>query len=733
MNNITLGKKIGLGFGSLILITTLLGIVAMVSMSLVTRQSRALSTQFVPESQIAGEFNGALGTAQLAARSYALSADEKYLEAAHKAFAEVHVHLAAAQKLSDENADLAKLKEYLGQITPTLKEYEQQVDATDLKNKDITASRDRLVQAVADFKVNLEKVTQDQTAQQTKEIETSPEAGKLKERSHKLVLMNQIRNEVDEARVAVFKAQALRDPQLIAEALKGFETTDGKFEQLFALMTMQADIEELKQVQKDAHVYRDNMKELMGDYLAITELTKRRTETSEKLNQLAIEIQQMGAKSTMDGAGESTRKLAAASTTSVIGLVAAIIVGIVLAVFITRSITRPVAEVVLVLKSVAKGDLTQQVEVKSQDEIGQMAAALNGMVANLRDTAGVAEKVSSGDLTVEAKPLSDQDTLGIALKNMLEKLRNVVSESVSAANNVAQGSEQMSATSQQLSQGASEQAASAEETTSAMEEMTSSIQQNADNAKQTDRLASKAAEDAKASGEAVVETVNAMKQIAEKINIIEEIARKTDLLALNAAVEAARAGEHGKGFAVVASEVRKLAERSQGAAAEITRLATSGVNVAQGAGEMLTKLVPDIRKTAELVQEINAASAEQNTGAAQINKAIQQLDQVIQQNASASEEMASTAEELSSQAEQLQQSISFFKMDDAWRKHGVAPVTAARSVTPSANAKKPAVVASFHPGKSRGGKSSAVTIDLGTEHPESNGHGDIHDKEFTSY
>jgi methyl-accepting chemotaxis protein len=733
MNNITLGKKIGLGFGSLILITTLLGTVALVSMSLVTRQSRTLSTQFVPEGQIAGEFNSALGTAQLAARSYALTADDKYLEAAHKAFAEVHVHLAAAQKLSDENADLVKLKEYLGQLTPTLKEYEQLVDATDLKNKDITASRDRLVEAVAGFKANLGKLIQDQSEKQTKEIETSAEAAKLKERAHELGLMNQIRNEVDEARVAVFRSQAVRDPQLIEEALKGFETTDGKFEQLFSLVTAPAEIEELKEVQKDAHVYRDNMKELMADYLAVTELTKRRTETSEKLNQMAVEVQQMGATSTKDAAGESTRKLAAASTTSVIGLVAAIIVGLVLAVYITRSITRPVAEVVGVLKSVAKGDLTQQVEVKSRDEIGQMAGALNGMVANLRDTAGVAEKVSLGDLTVEVKPLSDKDALGIALKNMVEKLRNVVSETVGAANNVAQGSEQMSATAQQLSQGASEQAASAEETTSSMEEMTSSIQQNADNAKQTDKLASKAAEDAKASGDAVAQTVTAMKEIAEKINIIEEIARQTDLLALNAAVEAARAGEHGKGFAVVASEVRKLAERSQGAAAEITRLATSGVGVAQGAGEMLTKLVPDIRKTAELVQEINAASAEQNTGAAQVNKAIQQLDQVIQQNASASEEMASTAEELSSQAEQLQQSISYFKMDDAAHKRGPAPVAATHSGKPAANAKKQATVAPLNPGKPRSAKSGAVAIDLGAEHPEANGHGDIHDKEFTSY
>ncbi|MBF0321149.1 MAG: hypothetical protein HQL01_15255, partial [Nitrospirae bacterium] len=229
------------------------------------------------------------------------------------------------------------------------------------------------------------------------------------------------------------------------------------------------------------------------------------------------------------------------------------------------------------------------------------------------------------------------------------------------ADNVAAGSGELSAGAQQLSEGATEQAASVEETSSSMEEMTSNIRQTTDNSKQTEAISTTAAKDALESGKAVSEAVNAMKEIASKISIIEEIARQTNLLALNAAIEAARAGEHGKGFAVVASEVRKLAERSQKAAGEISELSASSVSIAEQAGTMLNKLVPDIRKTADLVQEITAASNEQNTGAEQINKAIQQLDQVIQQNASAAEEMASTSEELSSQSEQLQNTIAFFK------------------------------------------------------------------------
>ncbi len=281
----------------------------------------------------------------------------------------------------------------------------------------------------------------------------------------------------------------------------------------------------------------------------------------------------------------------------------------------------------------------------------------------------IAQRIARGDL-IENFKTGEQNLVGIfaAIREMTERLREIVADVKGAAENVASGSQAMSSSATEMSQGATEQAAAAEQASSSMEEMAANIRQNSENAQQTERIAVQAAQNAEVSGRAVAETVEAMKTITQKVAIIEEIARQTHMLSLNATIEAARAQEYGKGFGVVAAEVRELAERSRTAATEINQLATSSVTVAEKAGEMLNTLVPNIQKTAELVQEISAASSEQNKGTAQINSAIQQLDDVIQQNSAASEEMSATAEELASQAEYLQGTIAFFKIDKTTQK-----------------------------------------------------------------
>ncbi len=333
------------------------------------------------------------------------------------------------------------------------------------------------------------------------------------------------------------------------------------------------------------------------------------------------------------------------------------------------------------VERISKGDVPDQITEAYLGDFNGIKNSLNTLIGAMQEVTAAAEEISNGNLTVDLRERSSEDKLMQAFRAMVAGLTKTVGDVRTIASEVASASQAISTTSIEVSKGASAQAAAAEQASASMEEMSSNIKQNADNAQQTDKIANKSARDAQESGKSVLEAVGAMKEIASRISIIEEIARQTNLLALNAAIEAARAGEHGKGFAVVAAEVRKLAERSQKAAGEINHLSGTTLRVSEKSGEMLDKLVPDIQRTAELVQEITAASREQDTGAEQINKALQQLEQVIQQNASASEELASTTEQLTSQAEQLVSALSFFQTGD--EEPGMRRTSMGRSRTPS--------------------------------------------------
>ncbi len=342
--------------------------------------------------------------------------------------------------------------------------------------------------------------------------------------------------------------------------------------------------------------------------------------------------------------------------------------------FLAKSIVVPIRAGVYFSQQIASGDLSASIDIDQDDEIGQLAADLTGMGRQLRSVVG----------------------------NVRESVEQVAS-----------GSSELSATAETLSQSATEQAANVEEVSLSMAEMASNITRSTENALETEKIARRSAEDAESGGKAVAQTVDAMRQIADKISIVEDIARQTNLLALNAAIEAARAGEHGKGFAVVAAEVRKLAERSGQAASEINDLSASSLQVAESAGNMLTKMVPDIQRTAELVQEIAAGSREQNTGAEQVNKAVAQLDQVIQQIASAAEEMSATSEELAGQAEHLQGTMSFFKTNEvgSYEPSRVRTVNPSRSLQ-SASPVRKVPTKTLPQAPSKAVKTSGVSLDM---------------------
>ncbi|UHC19835.1 methyl-accepting chemotaxis protein [Methylobacterium currus] len=388
-----------------------------------------------------------------------------------------------------------------------------------------------------------------------------------------------------------------------------------------------------------------------------------------------------------------------------------------------------------------RGDASQYV-----GDFAKLVLGINGMldaiILPIMEGNRVLSLVSSGDLTqrVDIECEGDHQRMKEAVNALVDSLTTFAVNVADAAGKVAGGSQELSASAEQLSQGSTEQAASTEEASASMEEMAANVKQNAENAGQTETIARQSAKDAEASGVAVGRAVEAMQTIAQKITIVQEIARQTDLLALNAAVEAARAGEHGRGFAVVASEVRKLAERSQTAAAEIGTLSIDTVKAAQAAGDMLGRLVPDIKRTAALVEEISAACREQDVGSGQINQAIQQLDKVTQQNASASEQVSATSEELAAQAEMLQAAIAYFRIEGGepsvgrsrpanGRVDGAVSqlrATAARMAAPSAVVKSPArapakrVAAGLPAPRSLGG---GFVLDMGE--------GDEHDADFT--
>ncbi|MBF0628038.1 MAG: HAMP domain-containing protein [Magnetococcales bacterium] len=637
MKDLKFGFKLGIGFGVVLVLTLF---VSLTGYNGVT----GLSDRFDKNKDMV-MLNDSINDAMSAEKNYIIHKDSKEIENNQKAIAAVKKQALVDrdQKFKD-SADRARMDTILTAMDgydKAIVNYvgmEKKIQEHVARMLDL--ARNVIGVEVKSMQEDQEKKLHDLFAQsgeiQDKNAQAARDA-KIEERTKKALLAANLLADVREGRIAEKEILAThgKDEKQIKRNLDNLNAALKISKELRPTFTAQNNIDQITKITKAIEDYQQEM-------AGIVELLHAQN----KVEQEMTAARGVADKEIM-GIVEIQEKKAEEQIASVIMLIfssslGAVLLGGVIAFLIARAVSGALNKGVAFAQSIARGDLTATIDLDQKDEIGQLANAL---------------------------------------KEMSAKLREVIGEVSTAAAQVSLGSNEISNTAQSLSQGVTEQAASVETTSHALAAISGSCQLNTDSSNTTQTIALKASEDAAKGGEAVNQAVTAMKEIASKISIIEEIARQTNLLALNAAIEAARAGEHGKGFAVVAAEVRKLAERSQTAAGEISHLSASSVSISEEAGSIIGKLVPDIQETANRIQGITECSRQQRDGISDIGQSIQQLETVVQQTAGSSEELAATAEELSSQADMMAQSIAFFNV-------GQSAPAAARKRAPARQAPK---------------------------------------------